>query len=218
MGTGALRAMRAQRAAQRIRHIPYSISHKCLGHKPLIDWPPAAPTPGLRLFLLHANLHLHRKHQLILENILFILICSLFYIYRIISNWIENHICCSCCCCLLFGNGYYPISLHGFNALQRQMTIGGIVVLVSVVLSVFDLRNFSLITFHFARRQRQINWKRNFHAPRLQLCYTFLPLDFSLCVSATGTPFLLLLFVLCVCSFSSSLSASAFCLLHFFNF
>lgn len=37
----ALHAMRAQRA-QRIRHIPYSISHKCLGHKPLIDWPPAA--------------------------------------------------------------------------------------------------------------------------------------------------------------------------------
>lgn len=175
---------------------------------------PSCPRPGLAPLSAARKLHLHRKHQLILENILFILICSIHYIYRIISNWIENHFSC----CLLFANGYYPISWHGFNALQRQMTIGGIVVLVSVVLSVFDLRNFSLITFHFAHRQRQINWKCNFHAPRLQLCYTFLPLDFSLCVSATGTPFLLLLFVLCVCSFSSSLSASAFCLLHFFNF
>lgn len=60
MGTGALRAMRAQRAAQRIRHIPYSISHKCLGHKPLIDWPPAAPALSAA-----RKLHLHRKHQLI---------------------------------------------------------------------------------------------------------------------------------------------------------
>lgn len=159
---------------------------------------PSCPRPGLAPLSAARKLHLHRKHQLILENILFILICSIYYIYGIISNWIENHFSCCSCCCLLFARGYYPISLHGFNALQRQMTIGGIVVLVSVVLSVFDLRNFSLITFHFARRQRQINWKRNFHAPRLQLCYTFLPLDFSLCVSATGTPFVAVVAAVCL--------------------